>query len=208
MGWLARGPRARRPPFFNFENEPTMQVTSTYSAATRAMQIERLFSAERDRVDGPSSASRRCLRIAVPLLALAGGAASYALASGVNTDNYDQGATYQPGLDNGLIGAAGLVGGALLPLLAACGRSAIRALCERRAEVRQLPVPRREMEGAQRDVVASPSRTHQGVEIPALQEFESRVMVAQAGQPDAEVTDSTSVTIHGLPSTPPERRPD
>lgn len=90
-------------------------------------------------VDRPSLL-RRCLPIAVPVLAFAGAAVSYALASGVNGNNYDQGATYQPERQNLLIGAAGLVGGALLPPLAACGRRVVRALCERGVQV--APDPR------------------------------------------------------------------
>ena len=71
------------------------------------------------------------MSIAAPVLALAGGVTAYALACGVTADNFDQSDTYQLNLSNGLIGAAGLVGGAILPSLFASCRGAIRSLWDR-----------------------------------------------------------------------------
>ncbi|MFY8105237.1 MAG: hypothetical protein ACOVK6_14140 [Ramlibacter sp.] len=146
------------------------------------------------RSERQSNLFRRCLPVAVPVMALAGGAVSYALASSVNTDNYDQGATYQLDLRNGLIGAAGLVGGALLPLLAACGRSVIRGVCERRVQVAPMSLEASVPSPSQ----PSASKTRQGVPIPAREEFQTAVTRQDLPSPPRPTSIGDVVTIHGL----------
>lgn len=80
------------------------------------------------------SSTRCCVRIATPIVALVGGAVAYAGASGVNPQNYDQADTYHLNLQNGLIGAAGLVGGALVSWLVDKGVRACCALRDRAVE--------------------------------------------------------------------------
>lgn len=74
-----------------------------------------------------SSTFCRCARIVPPLAGLlVAGAGAYALASGINRNNFDQADTYHLNLVNGLSGGAGAVGGALLSAL---GDYAVRAYC-------------------------------------------------------------------------------
>jgi hypothetical protein len=166
-------------------------------------------SVSRAGTDSPSL-FRRCLPIAVPVLALASGAASYALASGANTDNYDQADTYRLNLNNGLIGAAGMVGGAVLPLLAACGRSVVRALCGRSAVVIQTSEP--QPGPVHHTPEHGDARGRQGVELRGLLESVERArsrrpegdVGLEAGRPEEYADDgvgaaSTVVTIHPLP---------
>ncbi len=77
--------------------------------------------------ENQQSRFRRCARIVTPIVGLlVAGAGAYALASGVNRDNYDQTDTYHLNLVNGLSGAAGAVGGALVSWLA---DKAVSAYC-------------------------------------------------------------------------------
>ena len=127
---------------------------SPYSASVaprrpaNAYQTDELFRRAELRPSQPSTACR--ILTVTSSMALVG-VVSYALASGVNGDNYDQVATYRPDLRNGLIGAAGVLGGALLPPLAAWGRRVVRALCERDVEVAAAPHPLMRMQGVQVD---------------------------------------------------------
>lgn len=76
-------------------------------------------------------ASRNLLAVTTPLLALGGLAGLYAWASGIDTSNYDDPQQYQLHWRNGLIGAAGLLAGAV-PSLIAWGRHAYQRHCEAR----------------------------------------------------------------------------
>lgn len=76
-------------------------------------------------------ASRTALAVTTPLCALAGLAGLYAWASGIDTSNYEDGQSYQLHWRNGLIGAAGLLAGALPPILA-WGRYQHQRYCERK----------------------------------------------------------------------------
>lgn len=104
---------------------------------SRESFIDQQFAAARP--SQPSNSSR-CARIATPIVGLlVAGAGAYALASGVNRDNYDQTDTYHLNLVNGLSGAAGAVGGALVSWLA---DTAVRTYCCVRERAVQ-PLPRR-----------------------------------------------------------------
>lgn len=103
---------------------------------SRESIIDQQFAAARP--SQPSSISR-CARIATPIVGLlVAGAGAYALASGVNRNNYDQTDTYHLNLVNGLSGAAGAVGGALVSWLA---DTAVRTYCCVRDRAVQ-PLPR------------------------------------------------------------------
>lgn len=74
-------------------------------------------------------ASRNLLAVTTPLAALAGLASLYAWASGIDASNYDDPQPYELHWRNGLIGAAGLLAGAV-PSLVAWGRHAYQRRCE------------------------------------------------------------------------------
>lgn len=81
-------------------------------------------------------ASRNLLAVTTPLMALAGMAGMYAWASGVDEGNYDDAQAYGLHWRNGLIGAAGLLTGAV-PAFIAWGRHAYQ--CRREAAYLRQP---------------------------------------------------------------------
>jgi hypothetical protein len=116
-----------------------MPQSNGVKARSHESFIDQGFAAPRP--SQPSSISR-CARIATPIVGLlVAGAGAYALASGVNRDNYDQTDTYHLNLVNGLSGAAGAVGGALVSAL---GHYAVRAYCCVRDRTVEVLIPRDE----------------------------------------------------------------
>ena len=121
----ARGFETSLQPFVQPHDElHDMPQLNGVNPRSRESIIDQKFALAR--ASQPSSISR-CARIVTPIVGLlVAGAGAYALASGVNRDNYDQTDTYHLNLVNGLSGAAGAVGGALVSWLA---DKAVSAYC-------------------------------------------------------------------------------
>ncbi len=174
------------------------------------------------------SAFRRCACIATPVVGLVAGVGAYALASGVHNSNYGQPDTYQLNLVNGLSGAAGVVGGALVSWLAAkgvqaycCVRDRVAAALPATRDHLAQPVNAADLEDQEvqpqdfEQPEGIPTRGRIGVEPLARQEYEYKNKTGQirsasagnqssgggAGAEPSGGVELNSVTVHSPPQS-------
>lgn len=137
------------------------------------------------------------------------GAGAYALASGVNGDNYDQKDTYYLNLVNGLSGAAGAVGGAFVSALA---DYAVRAYCcVRDRGVAESPAPStslgRPVVKGDVDEPENDPESQQRVNADGLKESKtSAVELEPKPEPEQQVTEGDFETVNSAaaPTTAPK----
>ena len=180
-----------------------MPQSNGVKARSRESFIDQGFAAARP--SQPASISR-CARIATPIVGLlVAGAGAYALASGVNRDNYDQTDTYHLNLVNGLSGAAGAVGGALVSWLA---DTAVRTYCCVRERAVQ-PLPRQtgaetfrsELQAAALEEASTSVNAEDLVpeQQPQASDFANSQLDAQGEVLEAEPGEPTPVNLKKIP---------
>jgi len=193
---------SQSPAFF----QPSSRVNPRQSVVSGAQELNR-------NAENQQSRFRRYACVATSVGGLVAGAGAYALASGVNNNNYDQADTYQVNLFNGLVGAGAAVGAAAVSWLVAkgvqaycCVRDRTVEIHHRRAEgqVVDAPAPAADLEAQdfeqleQQAVHSAEARSPIGIQLPAIDEYGDKLQqIVNEGQLVASAGEGVSaVTIH------------